>query len=95
MSEILSISQKELEVMKINIARLQAEIDEKMKNTNVMDKKINDLNNQMKDVESNVKNEIEKASYSQNDNHKAISNQISGLSEDLKQLNSTLHRPPN
>ena len=44
----------------------------------------------MKSVEISVKEEIEKTLQNQNENHKAISSQISGLSDQFKTLQSNL-----
>jgi len=72
------------------ITKLQTELTEKDMNNVIVEKKISDLNTGMKSVEISVKEEIEKTLQNQNENHKAISSQISGLSDQFKTLQSNL-----
>jgi len=89
-AEGLDTTKKDIERLKELVKKLQSDFDEKNNTNFVIDKKINDLNSSMKDVEMTVKGEIDKTYHNQNENHKAISSQISNLSEQFKALQTNL-----
>ena len=68
------------------IDKIQKEMNDKDKANSAIEKKMESLNTNVANIEKTVKGEIDKTYTSQNENHKATSQQLNKLFEQFQNL---------
>jgi len=83
---------KELEKFKTLIDKIQKELIDKDKTNSDIERKIENINSNITGIEKTVKGEIDKTFNNQNENHKAVTNQLTKLFDQFQTLQNKIEK---